>query len=268
MNERSIKIGKREGHRARPAAFPTEEAHGEVDLLELFFALLQHAKWIALGTVVCGALAAVYVLFLATPVYSATSKLYVMNPSDSAINLTDLQIGSYLTADYQEVFRTWEVHEGVIQSLGLDYGYSQLYGMVSVSNPTDTRILYITVKSTDPKEAMLLANAYADVARKYIGETMSTELPNILSTALEPSVPFSPQKTKTVAAGLLLGFLLSCCVIVVRFILDDTLKTPEDIQRYVGIPTMTIIPKSAANADAAGKHKLHLHLPIRKDAAS
>lgn len=260
--------GRREGNRTRAAAFPTEEARTEIDLLELFFALLQHAKWIVLGTALSGALAALYVFFLATPVYRATSKLYVMNSSDSAINLTDLQIGSYLTADYQEVFRTWEVHEGVIQSLGLEYGYAQLGGMVSVSNPTDTRILYITVKSTDAKEAMLLANAYADVARKYIGETMSTDRPNILSTALEPSAPFSPQKTKTIATGLLLGFLLSVCAIVVHFILDDTLKTPEDIQRYAGMPTMTIIPHSAASSGAAGKHKPHLSSSTRKDAAS
>ena len=85
-----------------------------------------------------------------------------MSRTDSAINLSDLQIGSYLTSDYQEVFKTWEVHEQVLQNLGLDYEYEQLENMLSITNPADTRVLYITVNSDDPEEATAMANEYAD----------------------------------------------------------------------------------------------------------
>ena len=74
-------------------------------------------------------------LFILTPKYEATAKLYVMSRTDSAVNISDLQIGSYLTSDYQEVFKTWEVHEQVLQNLGLDYDYEQLEEMLTVTNP-------------------------------------------------------------------------------------------------------------------------------------
>ncbi|MFQ9448332.1 MAG: hypothetical protein ACLR4A_14210 [Christensenellales bacterium] len=72
-------------------------------------------------------------------------------PKDSAINLSDLQVGNYLASDYTEVFSNWHVHEMVLERLGLDYTYSQLSNMVSVTNPQDTRILYVAVQSSDPQ---------------------------------------------------------------------------------------------------------------------
>lgn len=77
-----------------------------------------------------------------------------------------------------EVFKNWHVHEMVIQRLGVNYSYKQLSNMVSVSNPTDTRILYITVTDADPNEAKLIADTYAQVAKEFIATTMDTEEPN------------------------------------------------------------------------------------------
>ena len=115
------------------------------------------------------------------PKYEATSKLYVTSRTDSAVNLSDLQIGTYLTSDYQEVFRTWEVHEQVLRNLGLDYSYTTLNDMVSVTNPSDTRLLNITVTSEDPVEATNMANEYANVACDYIYQVMGTEEPRLFS---------------------------------------------------------------------------------------
>ena len=97
-----------------------EQQETELDVLELFYYLLEHIKQLV-AAVVVGALVMLLVsLFFLTPQYEATSKLYVMARNDSAVNLSDLQIGSYLTSDYQEVFKTWEVHEQVLQNLGLE----------------------------------------------------------------------------------------------------------------------------------------------------
>ncbi|MDO4356663.1 MAG: Wzz/FepE/Etk N-terminal domain-containing protein [Clostridia bacterium] len=214
----------------------------EIDLLELLYRLLENWKWIIAAALIGAIAFGVYTVMFITPTYQATSKLYVMNSSDSAINLSDLQIGSYLTSDYQEVFKTWEVHEMVIENLNLDYSYSQLQGMLSVSNPTDTRVLYITVTSADPQLAMSIANEYASVAKKYISETMVTEEPNIFSAALEPVAPVAPSKTKNVMMGFLLGAFIAAAIVVIRFITDDKIKTAEDIRRYVDLPTLAIVP--------------------------
>jgi capsular polysaccharide biosynthesis protein len=220
----------------------TAEVENEVDLLELFYELIKNIKYIILAAVVCTIVAGVYTIYFVTPMYEAMAKLYVMNSGESAINLSDLQIGTYLASDYQEVFKTWEVHEMVAQNLGLDYSYTEMQSMLSVSNPKDTRILYISVKSDDPKEAAAIANEYATVAKKYISTTMATEEPNVLSVALEPTIPVSPSKTRNIFLGFFVGALAAIAVIVIRFIMDDKIKSTEDIQKYTGMPTLAVIP--------------------------
>ncbi len=234
----------------------------EIDLIELFYRLLEKMKYIVLATLSGAILAGVISIFLLTPIFESTAKLYVLNSNDSAVNLSDLQIGTYLTSDYQEVFKTWEVHERVLEKLGLDYTYKQLNEMLTITNPNNTRILYITVKSPSPQEAALIANAYADVVREYIAEKMATEKPNILSKALEPTLPVSPNKTRNVLLGALLGALLACAVITVQFILDDKIKSTDDIMKYAGMPTLAVVPvlndkslRSAQNGLSGKKKK-------------
>lgn len=104
--------------------------------------------------------------------YSATSKLYIVNRDSSGVKIADLQLGTALTLDYQEVFKTWEVHEMVIEELDLPYSYQQMQSMLTISNPEDTRILYITVTHPDAKMAADIANAYAKAAKEFINNTM------------------------------------------------------------------------------------------------
>ena len=184
----------------------------------------------------------VYTSFFVTPMYEATSIIYVLSNQDSAINMSDLQLGSELTQDYIKVFRMWEVHEEVISNLNLPYGYSQMRNMLSVTNDADTRMLDITVTSADPQEAANIANEYAQVASQYIAETMATDKPNIMSVALVPSNPVSPNKTRNILMGFLLGGILAAGIVTVRMLMDDKYKTAEDIRRYTGLATLARVP--------------------------
>lgn len=219
-----------------------EDRGAEIDLVELFFRVLENIKYILLGILVGALLMGLYSFVLVTPKYSSTAKLYVLGANDSVVNLSDLQIGSYLASDYQEVFKTWEVNERVLSNLGLAYTYEELQGMLSTSNPSNTRILYITVTSGSPLEAAQMANEYADVVREYIAETMSTEMPNILSTALQPLLPVSPNKTLNILLGALVGALVAVVIIVTAFLLDDKIKSTDDILKYAGLPTLAVVP--------------------------
>lgn len=218
------------------------EIENEIDLIELFYRSIEKFWYIALAAALCTSIAGIYSFFIAKPVYQATAKLYVISPKDSVLNLSDLQIGSYLTSDYQEVFKAWEVHEMVIQELELDYSYTKLESMLSISNPSNTRILNITVSSGDPLEAKKLANTYAEIARDYISGTMATEKPNILSDALLPVNPISPNKARNILLGFVIGALLGIGIITIQFVFDDKIKTSEDILRYAGLPTLSVVP--------------------------
>lgn len=213
--------------------------------VEFVYLILSKFKYILLAGVLCAILAGTYAFFIMKPTYAATSKLYIMGQDSSSI-LADLQIGSYLTMDYQEVFKTWEVHEMVREELNLPYSYKDMQAMLKVTNPSDTRVLYITVKNTDPNLATEMANAYAKAAKKFILETMDSEEPSTFSVALVPGTATGISRTSYVAIGLLAGTALAIAVILFKELLDNRPRTTEDIAQYADIPTLAIVPSTAA----------------------
>lgn len=217
----------------------------EIDLMELFYVLMDKLAFLIAFALLGALLSAGYTMKFITPTYEATSKLYVTNARDSVINLSDLEIGSYLASDYQEVFKTWEVHRTVIENLKLSYTQEQLEKMLYIFNPNGTRILYITAKSSDPKEAVTIANEYAAVASKYISETMATEEPNVLSAAVLPTKPVAPNKTQNILLGLVTGGLIAVGIVIARFIADDRIKTPDDVRKYSGMAVLALVPAVA-----------------------
>ncbi|MDO5300536.1 MAG: Wzz/FepE/Etk N-terminal domain-containing protein [Clostridia bacterium] len=217
-------------------------ASDTIDLVELMYRLLGGWKLIVCLALVFAVTAGVYTIFFVTPMYQATSTIYVLSRSDSAINMADLQIGTALTSDYIKVFKMWEVHEEVISNLDLPYTYTEMRSMLSVVNDSDTRMLDITFTSPSAEEAAAVANEYAKVASQYIADTMSTDKPNMMSVALVPTNPVSPNKTKNIMLGFMLGAVLTCGIITIQMLMDDKYKTAEDIRKYTGLATLAVVP--------------------------
>ena len=222
-----------------------------VDLAGMFFRILEKFWIILVSAAVCatvmGVLAGNSVM-----TYSATSKLYIVNKDSSGVNISDLQLGTVLTLDYQEVFKTWEVHEMVIEELDLPYSYQQMQSMLTISNPEETRILYITVSNPDAKMAAKIANAYAKAAKTFIINTMEGVVPSDFSIALEPSVGSGANVGSSAVIGFVGGGVLAVAILAFLFVLDNRPRSPEAIQQYGGIPTLSVFP---ANKDkhSAGK---------------
>ena len=228
----------------------------EIDLVALFYRLLEKIHWILLTALVGAAIAAVIVYKFVTPIYQATSKIYIVG-SDTTISLSDLQIGSNLAADYQEVFKNWHVHELVDKRLNLDYSYSKLASMISVTNPANTHVLYVNAKAEDPSEAKMIADAYAQIAREFIATKMDMREPNIFEEARIPTSPVSPQKTRDIVIGFLLGALLAAAVVTIKFLSDDRVLSGEDIAKVGGLSTLGMIPlqELEGDDDTDGKKK-------------
>lgn len=219
-----------------------QQAERTIDLMELFYYLLSKLHFIVLGTVLGALLLGGYAASNVVPIYAATSKLYIMGQTGTSI-ISDLQIGEKLTMDYQEVFKTWEVHQMVNEQLGLEFSYSRLQSMLTVSNPEDSRVLYITVRDTDAQRAADIANAYAEAAKKFITQTMDTDEPSTFSIALVPGVAGGTNVTGYIIRGILLGTVLAVGILVLIFLLDNRPKSPEDIMHYANIPTLAVIPR-------------------------
>ena len=212
-----------------------------VDLVGLFFQILERF-WVVLLCALLGAALMGWMAGNTTTIYSATSKLYIVNPDGGGINIANLQLGTVLTLDYQEVFKTWEVHEMVIEELNLNHTYEEMQSMLTVSNPEDTRILYITATYPDAQMAADIANAYAVAGKRFITEAMLTDEPTTFSVALVPSVSASSSTTSQIIKGFLLGTVLAGGLLVLAFVLDTRPKSPEDIMSCSGLPTLAVIP--------------------------
>ncbi|MBQ8617808.1 MAG: hypothetical protein IJ418_09925 [Clostridia bacterium] len=230
-----------------PATKAANNYRSSIDMMELLYHVLSKIKYIIIAAVIGAIVAGSYAYFLLTPKYEATAKLYIMSQDDVAVSLSDLQIGALLTMDYQEVFKTWEVHEMVRQELELDLSYVDMQDMLKVTNPEDTRLLYITVTNSDAQLATDISNAYAAAAKKFILQTMDAKEPNVFSIALVPSVATGMSNTHYVLMGFILGTAMALCVIFLHFVLDDRPRTPEDIMRAAGISTLAIVPKENTN---------------------
>ena len=243
----SVSQEKKEGNAPRPEV-------RTIDLVELMYHVLSRIHYVLICALV-GAIIMVVQAASAVPVYSATAKLYIVGSQGATINVSDLQLGSMLTMDYEEVFRTWEVHEMVRSQLGVDYTYSQLQSMIRISNPEDTRILYITARHSNAQMAADIANAYASAARTFILQTMDAEEPNLFSVALVPSVASVVSKASNAVKGFMLGSVLAVGVIVLLFVLDDRPRTPEHIQQAADIPTLAVIPSISKKELTAQKRR-------------
>lgn len=243
----SVSQEKKEGNAPRPEV-------RTIDLVELMYHVLSRIHYVLICALV-GAIIMVVQAASTVPVYSATAKLYIVGSQGATINVSDLQLGSMLTMDYEEVFRTWEVHEMVRSQLGVDYTYSQLQSMIRISNPEDTRILYITARHSNAQMAADIANAYASAARTFILQTMDAEEPNLFSVALVPSVASVVSKASNAVKGFMLGAVLAVGVIVLLFVLDDRPRTPEHIQQAADIPTLAVIPSISKKELTAQKRR-------------
>ena len=223
-----------------------EKVHDEdamqIDLMEVFFALKKRILIIAAAFLAGAALAGAYTKLLVTPVYSSTAKLLVLSKETTLTSLADLQLGTQLASDYSVLLTSRPVLQETVENLDLKEGYGALRSHISVVNPADTRILEITVTDPDPEMAKTIVNELADVSSAYIGRQMEVVPPKVIEEGVVPSAPTSPNVLKNTILGALAGLVIAAGIIVVRTIINDTIRSEDDVEKYLGIPVLASIP--------------------------
>lgn len=219
------------------------EQEAEIDLIDLAWALLDKIHYIVLCFLIGAVIMNAYSYFLVRPTYKSTAKMYVVSASkNSVVDLDALNIGTSLTADYEQLMLSYPVLEQVINKLNLDMDSDTLAKMITLENPTDTRILNINVVSTDPKSARDIANTLIDVSVDYLPKTMSTNAPNVAQKAKLADHKDGPSYTKYTMIGALAGAFLYCMYLVVKYLMDDTIHTADDMEKYFDIVPLAVIP--------------------------
>ena len=232
----------------------TEEI--EIDLLQLWNAV-RHRIWLVLlaGFIVAD-IAFAITKFLITPMYSSSATMLVVTKETTLSSLADLQLGSQLTNDYEILISSRPVLQQTVEELNLDISYKRLRSMITISNPNDSRMLIISTMQPDPELAKSVVDTVAQISSEYIAEKMEVTAPKIIEEGEVPIFQSSPNLLRNTAIGGMLGIIAAVFLICVAVILNDSIQTEDDIERYLQLPVLAVVPdKSGSSRKSAGRKK-------------
>lgn len=215
----------------------------EVKVEDLIRVLL-HRAWLIIMIGVLGVAAAWGIsTYILEPTYTSTAKMYVINrQNEDKTTLADLQTGVHLTKDFKILVKSRPVMEEVIKKLNLDISPGELSASVNVNIPTETRILEISVTNHDATLAKEIADTIVLVASSRLVEVMEIEKINTVELGNLPRTPSSPNRVSYMLQGGLGGIILISFILSAMYLRNDSIKNVEDIEKYLGLTTLGIIP--------------------------
>lgn len=227
----------------------------EIDLLELFSTLLQRWYLILVCALIFGAAAFGYTKYFITPQYKASSMIYILSSKGKAdlASALDLQLSKQLTVDFEILAKSRPVVEAVIEELELDTDYEELVETIDVTNPDSTSILRITVQNPDPELACNISNAMSDETADQVSKVMMTDKPSKVEEAIVPEKPVSPNVLKNTLIGVFGGAVLMCAILIFMYMMDDRIKTEDDITKYLDLNTLASIPINRGSKNTSDK---------------
>ncbi len=224
----------------------------ELDLWKLL-GVIWHRMWvIILVAILGGVLAFLFTHYLVTPQYESSAMFYVNNNSlsmgDASFSITssDITASKSLVDSYIVILNARSTLNDVIDYAGVNRNYSELKRMVSAASVNSTEIFEVVVTSPDPMEAEKLASAISYILPKRIASIIEGTSAQVVDTAIVPSSPSSPSYVQNVVIGFLLSVVVSVLFIIVRLIMDVTIRNEEDVAQICRHPVLSAVPDMAA----------------------
>ena len=227
----------------------------EIDLKEIFLVIKKKILTVIAAGLLCGCLACGFTMFVLKPVYTSTSTILVMTKETTLSSFSDLQMEGQLTNDYCELIVSRPVLEEVIENLKLDMDYKKFREIISIDNSSDSRIIHISVKNRDAELAARIVNELSYVSADFFGDSMEVAPPKIIDEGEIPTEKTSPSMIKNTIMGILAGILLTCVILTVMTVTDDTIKSEDGIEKYLGIPVLASIPDRQDYISSGRKNK-------------
>ena len=228
----------------------------EIDLVEVVRLLVSKLGIVILSGMIFAFLAIIGTKLFITPKYQSITKMYVLAQQNSdTVTNSDLQTSTLLTKDYAELITSRTVAESVIANLRLDLKYDQLINKIEVGTTSDTRIITIKVTDEDPYAARDIANAVRDTAAEHIKSVMNIEAVNVVDAANIPDQKCSPSVSKNGLLAGMLGCFLAVVIILIQYLSNDTIKVSEDVEHYLGLSTLGVIPMEKTDGKKKKKAK-------------
>lgn len=227
----------------------------ELDLKQILDMFLENKAIIIVTTILCMILGGIYSFFIMTPKYKASTTIVLTKTQDAAtiaknddltnaITQTDVSLNQNLVSTYSEIIKSSAVLRQVIQNLpDLNLVEKDLRKAVTVEAVEDTEVIRISVSDENPEFATKIANEIGNVFSVKIKEIYQINNVYILDHAEVPDTPYNIKHLKMIVIAAIIGIILSCGYIILINIFDTTIKTQEDIEKAVGLPTLVTLYK-------------------------
>ena len=186
----------------------------------------------------------VYTTYFMIPTYRSTAKIYILNKQSENITTTDLSVSDLLSKDYMELMKDDVILEPVATALNHKYSSAQLRSFISVSNPEKTRFLVVTATCPNPEDAKVIVDSVCEISQDVFVEILNADRVNIISKGKIPHQPSSPNLFNNLIVGGMGGAALAVGIIFIIFLLNDTIKYAEDIERALDLNVLATIPHS------------------------
>lgn len=219
----------------------------QITLTDLWELLLRRIVVIVLvAAIVTGG---VFVLDKLTfdPEYSSTATLYIMRQTgegntSSGEAASELTLAQRLVYDCNYFLKSRTVLGTVIEELELDMSYAELYSRISSVNPTNTRVLEITVKGDSPEQAKAIVDLICDIGPVKVEEAMGFSHVNLYEYGTLPTTPSNSANILKYPIVAVAAAVVVYAVYLLMFILDDRIRTDEDVEKLLGLSILAEIP--------------------------
>ena len=232
----------------------------ELDLKELLMLFWNKKVKIILIIAIFMALGIIYTIGFVTPEYTSSTSLLLANSSDTSkantITTADITLNSKLVSTYSELVKSSKVLRQVISNLNIDVNEDELRKNVTVKSVEDTEVIKITVTNENAAYSAKIANETAKIFSNMVSEIYNINNIYIVDDAEVSDVPSNIHHGKDIVIFAFLGLVISVMYVLIANILDTTVKTPEDVEKGVGLPVLVTVPyiENFGN-DKGGKRK-------------
>ncbi|MBL8030764.1 MAG: hypothetical protein JNK33_00340 [Candidatus Doudnabacteria bacterium] len=185
----------------------------EINLYELLRFYRKHWLKIAGATLLGLVLAVNYTLWGQKPMYKSEATLIVVSKLESS----PIAQGSSQLSDYPLLIKSRRVLEPVIRQHHINLDYTSLQQNISANNDKDTRLISLSVKSTDAVTSQRLANSIIVSFREQVKAIYGTDDIKIVDDASLPKKPANVRRTAQIALGAMGGFLVSVLALFFAF---------------------------------------------------
>jgi len=188
---------------------------------------------------------AVISLFVLPPVYKSTTTVIVLRDQMtpfSEININTIVLNQNLARTYSQLTKSRAIAEEVIKNNNLNMTPEELSSKIEVELAGNTEMFKISASDSNPAMAALLANGVAQALSGKVYKVLNIKNIQVLDPAVPPAGPVSPNAVLNILLAGIIGLILTVTIIFVREYLDDTIRNPEEVESYLKLPVLGVIP--------------------------